>query len=257
MSLLAQREEVHKTITNALRNKMARHNPEPNVMPFHTRLLGKDRLALYSFIHSLNTSFGTSIFEPVAAIISRKRFVEASLQQPIANTIYSGAQNVIQNILDRLGTADLEPNKESEIAAIREHCRAGEAKTVRLTRVDLKLVSSDNEVYYIDLKTAKPNAGDFKGYKRTLLEWAAAAMAEDPEIKINTLLAIPYNPYAPKPYQRWTIRGMIDLDKELFVAEKFWDFLAGEEVYEELLDIFEAVGISLRNEIDQYFAKYL
>ena len=27
-------------------------------MPFHTRLLGKDRLALYSFIHSLNTNKG-------------------------------------------------------------------------------------------------------------------------------------------------------------------------------------------------------
>lgn len=35
-------------------------------MPFHTRLLGKDRMALFSFIHSLNTNFGTSIFEPVA-----------------------------------------------------------------------------------------------------------------------------------------------------------------------------------------------
>ncbi len=32
-------------------------------MPFHTRLLGTDRLALYSFIHSLNTNFGTSVFE--------------------------------------------------------------------------------------------------------------------------------------------------------------------------------------------------
>jgi len=29
-------------------------------------LLGKDRLALYAFIHSLSTNFGTTIFEPVA-----------------------------------------------------------------------------------------------------------------------------------------------------------------------------------------------
>nr|WP_197702009.1 TdeIII family type II restriction endonuclease [Candidatus Endomicrobium trichonymphae] len=35
-------------------------------MPFHTRLLGKDRMALFSFIHSLNTNFGTAVFEPVA-----------------------------------------------------------------------------------------------------------------------------------------------------------------------------------------------
>nr|WP_255422652.1 TdeIII family type II restriction endonuclease [Treponema sp. Marseille-Q4130] len=29
------------------------YNPEPAVMLFHTRLLGKDRMALFSFIHSL------------------------------------------------------------------------------------------------------------------------------------------------------------------------------------------------------------
>ena len=41
-------------------------------MPFHTRLLGTDRLALYSFIHSLNTNSGTSVFEPVAVALAHK-----------------------------------------------------------------------------------------------------------------------------------------------------------------------------------------
>jgi len=43
-------------------------------MPFHTRLLGEDRLALYSFIHSLNTNFGTTIFEPVAVALASTHF---------------------------------------------------------------------------------------------------------------------------------------------------------------------------------------
>jgi hypothetical protein len=58
--------EVENVLRTSLRHKFQNYNPEPAVMPFHTRLLGKDRLALYSFIHSLNTNFGTSIFEPVA-----------------------------------------------------------------------------------------------------------------------------------------------------------------------------------------------
>ena len=45
--------EIKDILKHALRNKFANHNPEPCSMPFHTRLLGKDRLALYSFIHSL------------------------------------------------------------------------------------------------------------------------------------------------------------------------------------------------------------
>lgn len=54
--------QVETVLKTALRNKFQNYNPEPSVMPFHTRLLGKDRMALFSFIHSLNTNFGTSIF---------------------------------------------------------------------------------------------------------------------------------------------------------------------------------------------------
>ena len=49
-------------------------------MPFHTPLLGTDRLALYSFIHSLNTNFGTSVFEPVDVAFAESNFADAKAQ---------------------------------------------------------------------------------------------------------------------------------------------------------------------------------
>ena len=52
------------------------------------------------------------------------------------------------------------------------------------------------------------------------------------------------------------MRGMLDLPNELKVAEEFWDFLGGTGAYNDLLDIFERVGIELRSEIDEYFAKF-
>ncbi len=52
------------------------------------------------------------------------------------------------------------------------------------------------------------------------------------------------------------MRGMLDLKNELKVAEEFWNFLGGEGTYQQLLDAFERVGIELRPEIDNYFAKY-
>lgn len=116
--------------------------------------------------------------------------------------------------------------------------------------------NKNGELYYIDLKSAKPNAGEFKGFKRTLLEWIAVTLANDPESKINTLIAIPYNPYAPEPYARWTIRGMLDLNEELKVADEFWDFLCGNGTYNELLRCFEEVGSEMREEIDTYFERF-
>ncbi len=71
-----------------------------------------------------------------------------------------------------------------------------------------------------------------------------------------TAIAIPYNPYEPKPYERWTVKGMLDLNEELFVADEFWDFLGGVGVFNEILDCFERAGIELRTEIDQYFKKF-
>ena len=49
---------------------------------------------------------------------------------------------------------------------------------------------------------------------------------------------------------------MLDLDKELKVAHEFWDFIGGDGTYNDLLCCFERVGIELRSEIDQYFAKF-
>lgn len=81
-------------------------------------------------------------------------------------------------------------------------------------------------------------------------------LADNPNAKINTLIAIPYNPYEPKPYSRWTMTGMLDLKNELKVAEEFWDFLGGEGTYNNLLDCFERVGVEMRDEIDNYFARF-
>jgi hypothetical protein len=52
------------------------------------------------------------------------------------------------------------------------------------------------------------------------------------------------------------MRGMLDLDNELKVADEFWDFLGGAGTFQDLLDIFERIGIELRPEIDNYFARY-
>lgn len=257
MALSAEQiKSVETVLRNSLRYKFQNYKPEPASMPFHTRLLGKDRMALFSFIHSLNTNFGTSIFEPVALTIASSKFKEAKSQATAGTKISENAQRVIQNIMDDLTAANSKPNKANEIEAIRKVAQTGTMKTVKPTKVDIWLQGYDNELYLFDLKTAKPNKGGFIEFKRTLLEWTACVLAENPKAAIHTLIAIPYNPYEPRPYSRWTMAGMLDLQAELKVADEFWDFLGGKDTYTQLLDIFERVGIELRPEIDDYFARY-
>ncbi len=188
--------------------------------------------------------------------LARKNFKSAQSQAIAGTQISVEAHKVIQEIMDDLTTASDSPNKAKEIEKIRKVCQKGKMKKVKPTRVDVQIESNSGELFLFDIKTAKPNAGGFKEFKRTLLEWVAAVLAENPKSKVNTIIAIPYNPYEPQPYNRWTMRGMLDLDNELIVAKEFWDFIGGEGAYDELLNIFERVGIELRSEIDEYFSRF-
>ena len=48
-----QRRQIEDTIKECIRKKLRTYNPESTQMPFHYRLLGKDRMALF-FFHSFS-----------------------------------------------------------------------------------------------------------------------------------------------------------------------------------------------------------
>ncbi|MCL0059971.1 TdeIII family type II restriction endonuclease [Dehalococcoidia bacterium] len=250
-----QIKRIEGVIKESLRNKFYSYKPETSNMPFHFRLLGRDRMALFSFIHSLNTTFGTSIFEPVAETLASLNFSIAQKKYVVGNEISELAQTEINHIMNEL-TVGHTPNKKEEIEKIRKVCNKGAMNKIKTVKVDLFVQCDDGTVHLFDLKTAKPNISNFKDFKRTLLEWVAIFLLKHPDAKVNSYIAIPYNPYEPKPYERWTLKGMLDLDRELKVAKEFWDFLGGDEAYSELLDCFERAGIELRPEIDKYFSKF-
>lgn len=247
---------VEEIIRSAIRNKLESYNPEPSDKPFQVRLLGKDRMALYTFIHSLNTKFGTSIYEPVAKVISEGRFDIVKLQVGAPKKLSVGMRAKIDDIVRRLEAAEASPSRIDHINELRSALSTNSDRvSVRLSKIDV-LLQRENKLYLVDIKTAKPNISSFQKYKRTLLEWMGAYMELSPSIHVYPMIAIPYNPYDPKPYDRWTLRGMLDLEHELKVAHEFWDFLGGKGAFEEVLKCFESVGIQLRPEIDAYFARF-
>lgn len=248
---------IKNIIKGNLRKKLLSYHPETEHMPFHYRLLGKDKMALYSFIHSINTMFRASIYEPVAKVLAKPHFRLVEKQYKLGNRITKAAQEEIQNIIDVLSLEKDDSSKIHEIERIREVCQKGEVVETKSARVDIIVESFDGQFHLFDLKTAKPNKSDFKKYKRTLLEWIGKFLIERPDASVQSYLAIPYNPYEPKQYERWTMKKMFDEGNELKVASEFWDFIGkGNKVYDTLLACFEEVGIEMYDEIDSYFGKY-
>ncbi len=62
-----------------------------------------------------NTSFGTSIFEPVAVALAQNNFKIAKAQYPIGTTISQEAQNTIQQIMNKV-TIGEDPDKEKQVS---------------------------------------------------------------------------------------------------------------------------------------------
>ena len=98
---------------------------------------------------------------------------------------------------------------------------------------------------------------EFIALKRKLLRWVALRLSQEKTARVFTGLAIPYNPYHPEPYERWTLEGLYDLKNgEILVGEEFWNFVGNGNIYEELLSVFQDTGEELREEIDRKFADF-
>ena len=247
-----QSEKIKEYLVGKIRAKLVSYDPETNSMPFHFRLLGKDRMALFSFIQSVNTMLGTSIFEQVGKMIAEPRAKSAIGQyKEFEGYISSEAVLKIDNIMRNLRAASRTPDKEKETKEVLVVASKGEMGKKLKKRVDLFVEMKDGTEYYFELKTAKPNINEFTGIKKQMLDWVAMRGSINPKANVKTIVAIPYNPYEPKPYERWTLQGLFDLRQEVLVGAEFWDLLGGKNTYEDLLKVFEKAGIELYDDIEK------
>lgn len=197
-----QHDKIKNYLIAKIREKLSTYKPETQSMPFHFRLLGKDRMALFSFIHSVNTTLGTSIFEKIGQIITKPLANESKDRYILQGFISEEAVLTIDSIIRKLRSATRKPNKNLEtkevlIASLRKKMGRKLKK-----RVDLFVVNKDGTENYFEIKTAKPNINEFIGIKKQLLDWIAMRGSMKPNVKIKTFVAIPYNPYEPQPYER-------------------------------------------------------
>ena len=239
-----QKEEIKKLLSAKLTEKLSKYSRETASMPFLSRLMqDPEKVASYSFIHSLSTILGQSVYEQVAKIIAESSFDEVKTGYDVKGEITNEENSIISKVLQEIKNKTRKANQEYEIKEILD-CKKEGGRKIKV-RADLFLKRGEDE-YYIEIKTAKPNIDVFAKSKEKLLQWVALRKK-----KVNTILAIPYNPYHPEPYSRFTMQGYLDEEKELYVAEKFWELLGGKGVYKEVLDIFDSVGKEFKEKISK------
>jgi len=211
---------------------------------------------MFSFIHSMNTTFGISVWEQIALVLAKGANNYAERQHKLLGEIDERTERLINDIHFKLRKGEIVANTTGAFDQIRSHIKSGQARVDPDSVVDLFVKIKDTENYF-DITTAKPNMKDFVALKLKLLRWTALRLSQDKNVQVSTRLAIPYNPYYPEPYERWTLKGLYDLENgEVLVGEDFWNFVASDNIYDELLDVFQEVGEELRIEIDKKFGEF-
>lgn len=244
----SQIKEIKNLLSSKINDKLSKYVRETISMPFLVKLMqDSEKVASYSFIHSLATTLGMSVYEKIAEIVASTKYDEVKTGYDVEGEITNEENSVISQILQEIKNGTRTANKEQEIKEILK-VKNNSGRKIKI-RADLFL-RKGNEEYYIEIKTAKPNIDVFVKSKQKLLEWVALRKK-----KVNTILAIPYNPYHPEPYSRFTMQGYLDEEKEFYVAEKFWELLGGKGTYEEVLEVFDEVGKEFKDKIQQKIKK--
>jgi len=240
----SQKEKIAALLERKIEDKLRRYARETSSMPFLTRLIqDSEKVAAYSFIHSIATTLGMSIYEDVSKIIAEETADECFTKYDVGGVISRDQKSVIDDIVRKLRNGEMEVNNAKETKLVLD-ASAKDGKAQKEGRIADFYMRRGGKEHYFEIKTVKPNIDVFTKSKTKLLEWVARRRSP-----IKVFLAFPYNPYHPQPYERFTEQGVLDRGKEFLIGKEYWDFLGGENTFEELLALFDDVGKKFKEKI--------
>jgi type II restriction endonuclease TdeIII len=243
-----QKNKITILLRKKMENKLRKYGRETTSMPFLARLIqDNEKIAAYSFIHSLATTLGMSIYEEVSIIIASENSQECFRSYGVGGVISTFQKSVIANIITELRNGNRQANIRKETEEVLE-ASAESGVFQKSGNIADFYMKKNNVENYFEIKTVKPNIDIFEKSKTKLLEWIARR-----RMSIKVFLAFPYNPYYPEPYSRFTEVGMMDHPNDFLIGEEYWNFLGGENTFKELLDTFDAIGKEFKVKLQQKF----
>lgn len=249
MALSKEQKNQIKTLLNKkIENKLKKYSRQTTAMPFLARLIQDgEKIAAYSFIHSLSTTLGMSIYEEVSVIIASSDSDECFRNYGVGGVLSAKQKNQISGIVNQLRQNERKANIKSEISEVLR-ASSENAKFQKSGNIADFYMKRKGIEFYFEIKTVKPNIDVFEKSKTKLLEWVARKRKT-----IKVFLAFPYNPNHPKPYSHFTISGMMDYPNDFLIGEEYWDLLGGKNTFPDLLKVFDEVGKDFKEKLNNKF----
>jgi hypothetical protein len=203
-----------------------------------------------SLIGGLETSMGTTVWEPVAKVLAKANDFTIEDRKLLMPEPFP---QVLSEAIDKLRR--LRESKSTWIS-MGECVEQMRNAAQRIDRSNLSYIappagkgvdvylSKDGIEYAFDIKTVQPNQGDGLKFNLQLLEWYAYRLCQDPSANFEARIAFPFNPY---PDDWWNHQGKraypLEKRKDAWVQDEFWDFCSGHSnTWVDILHVFEQLG---------------
>ena len=244
-------KKVESGIRAALKNKLSSYNRETSYMPFVQAILGRKNTSIYSFGISIATWLGQNRkggYEEIARILAQAAGSRVEIQYEIPFSISDETEKKIYEIYTSIKRGETSPDANKISENIKSFTKSKEG--LHQDRiVDVFIEDKDKNLFFIDISSPKSNMKEAAALKLKLLNWTAIGFANYKEAKsINAFIALPYNPYHPGEYARFSTK-IFDKSKDILIQEKFWDKIAGFEIYNQLIETIQKVGSENMEEV--------
>lgn len=207
-----------------------------------------------SIVGGLETSLGTTLWEPLAKNLARLNGFEVvnnNLQMPAI--MPANLQNTLQIITEGRLSRNATFNSVYCHDRIREICQTFLHNPINNFvnaptgyGVDIWL-RKNNINYFFDTKTVQSNVGSYSRYFAQVLNWYVYFYSQFPTQNAQARIVFPYNPYGDKNF--WSkAQGKgwpLEASNEAWVENEFWDFCSGVEksyqiIHSAFVDISES-----------------
>lgn len=257
----ALRSEIRTTIRTSISayfQNVGKRQRSQHVLDY---LFPKERY-VRSLIGGLETSLGTTVWEPLARILALKNGFEICrhrIQKP------KPFPKEMRSVLTKLKDAREDDSTWISLRECARHLRTAAKKLnrKRLTfvnapsgkGVDVYLKKRRTE-YAFDIKTNQINKRGGADLNNQLLEWYAYKACQNPNLPFHAYIAFPFNPYGRRDWWQATGGREKPLRKgEALVESDFWDLCYGQKnTWLKILQIFKDMR---RAKLDKKFRSTL
>lgn len=241
------REKIKERLTTSLRQyvtKFVYKNSQP------LDLLIPTERKVRSVVGGLETSMGTTVWEPIATILAEANGFEVLKEKILKPSPFPEALahelTIVMNLREHRDTWISAQECVTRLRKVAEAIDQSSLEYVRPssgTGVDVYFRKEGTEYAY-DIKTVQPNVGSIKSFNKQILEWYAYRLCKDPTANIECKIAYPYNPFVGNFWARTPhTGGVMQTGVDAVVEDEFWDFLSGMTgTYAEITDIFKELN---------------